>query len=95
VGIHLVRLCLILELGFSDEAAGRAMPVISIGKDKFRWLAPPSSIGAMTAIDVWKTNNAKDHGQAVGAWARSAWQAWALYHEQIRLWVPMRLSDLA
>ena len=32
VGIHLVRLCLILERNFSDDAAARAMPVISSGK---------------------------------------------------------------
>jgi len=93
VGIHLVRLFLMLERGFSDEAAAQAMPVISSGKDAFHWLTPPKSMGTVTAMDVWKTDNAEGHQRAVRAWAQSAWQAWAPHHEQIRRWVPARFSD--
>ena len=50
-------------------------------------------LGTLTAMDVWKTDNAEGHQRAVRAWAQSAWQAWAPHHEQIRRWVPARFSD--
>jgi hypothetical protein len=93
VGIHLVRLYLILERGFSDQAAAKAMPRISSGKDEFHWLTPPASMGPTTAVDVWRTNGAQEHIHTVQDWALSAWQAWAQHHEQVRRWVPARLSD--
>ena len=88
VGVHLVRLCLILERGFSDAAAGDAMPTIARRKSEFRWLTPPASMGPVTAIDVWNAKSAKEHLEAVSAWAQSAWQAWVLHHEQVRRWIP-------
>lgn len=95
VGVHLVRLCLMLELGFSDDAAAMAMPVISSGKDQFHWLKPPESMGTITAVNVWRTGNTQEHLQIVQDWARSAWQAWAQHHEQVRRWVPAQFSDHA
>ena len=92
VGMHLSRLCLILERGYSDGAAARAMPVISSGKDEFHWLTPPVAIGPITAVDVWKTNNGEEPLQAVRDWARSAWLAWAEHHEQVRRWLPADFS---
>jgi hypothetical protein len=92
VGMHLLRLCLILERGFSDEAAAKAMPVISSGKDEFHWLTPPVAMGPITAVDVWKTKSADEHLQAVRDWARSAWLAWSQHHEQVRRWVPADFS---
>ena len=87
-GVHLVRLCLILENGFSDAAAGNAMEVIASRKAMLRWLAPPRSMGSITAVDVWRASGANEHVKAVCDWARSAWQAWAEHHEQVRNWVP-------
>ena len=94
VDIHLVRLCLMLERGFNDEAALMATSVIVSGKDGFHWLTPPPSMGTITAVDVWRTNSAEEHLQAVREWARSAWHAWAQHHEQIRRWVPAQFSGV-
>jgi hypothetical protein len=93
VGVHLVRLCLILERGFSDAAAGDAMKMIASRKAMLRWLIPPTSMGPITAVDVWRTNGAHEHATAVRGWARSAWQAWAQHHEQVRRWVPPEFTS--
>jgi Family of unknown function (DUF5946) len=93
VGLHLVRLCLVLERGFSDAAAGEAMPIISQGKMEFHWLTPPAAMGPITALDVRKAKTPEDHLHAVAAWARSAWQAWAPHHAQVRSWVPRELDS--
>jgi hypothetical protein len=92
VGVHLVRLCLILEHGFSDAAAGGAMEVIARRKAMLRWLTPPASMGAITTVDVWRTSGPHEHTKAVGDWALSAWQAWAEHHEQVRRWVPPQFA---
>ncbi len=91
VGIHLVRICLMVERGLDDEAAARAMPVILESKETFHWLVPPANIGAITAVDVWKTESRKDHVEAVRKWAGSVWQAWTPHHDQVRRWVPAEL----
>jgi hypothetical protein len=88
VGAHLIRLCLILEHGFSDAAAGRAMELIASRKATLSWLTPPASMGPITAVDVWRTNGPQEHVIGVRDWARSVWQAWAQHHEQVRSWVP-------
>jgi hypothetical protein len=88
VGVHLIRLCLILEQGFIDEAAGEAMPLIARDKSEFHWLTPPATMGPVTAVDVWQAKAAEEHVEAVSMWAKSAWEAWALHHDQVRSWVP-------
>jgi Family of unknown function (DUF5946) len=91
VGIHLLRLFLILERGYSDAAAAKAMPVLSRHKRSFHWLTPPQSLGSKTALDVWRCETAAQHAEAVREWARSAWLAWSPHHEQIRQWCPQHL----
>jgi hypothetical protein len=95
VGVHLIRLCLILENGFSDAAAGDAMEVLASRTAMLRWLTPAHSMGDVTAVDVWKTSGPQEHTKAVRHWARAAWQAWALHHEQVRRWVPPQFAASA
>ncbi len=92
VGIHLLRLCLILERGFTDAAAAKAMPELARHKHSFAWLTPPKSLGDKTVLHVWNTRGATEHTQAVWEWARSAWQAWSPHHEQVKRWLPKGLS---
>jgi hypothetical protein len=92
VGIHLVRLCLVLERGFGEAAAAKAMPLIAKHKAQFGWLTPPKSLGAVTAVDVWKATDLHGHLRSVEDWARSAWQAWSQHHDQVRRWLPKELS---
>ena len=93
VGIHLLRLHLVLERGFSDAAAARVMPLLSRQKGRFHWLLPPPPMGGMTAVDVWRTSSTEQHRQAVMEWAQAAWQAWAPHHDQVRCWLPKELRQ--
>ena len=88
VGVHLLRLCLMLERGYSNEAAARVMPLLSQPKRSFHWLTPPQSLGEKTVLDVWSARDAAPHIQAVREWADSAWQAWSAHHVQVREWLP-------
>ena len=92
IGVHLLRLCLILECGFTDAAAAKAMPILSRQKASFHWLDPPESLGDKTVLHVWKANGAAEHTQAVWDWARSAWKAWTPHHEQVKRWLPRSLA---
>jgi hypothetical protein len=91
VGIHLLRLFLVFERGYSDAAAAKAMPVLSRLKHSFYWLTPPESLGSKTVRDVWMAEGAAQHTAAVREWAESAWQAWSAHHEQIKKWCPAEM----
>lgn len=86
-GVHLVALYLVLEGGRSvaDAARFRQRAVERI-RDRFTWLAPPDSPGAMTVLDVQGAADAAEHETRVRAWARSAWEAWSPHHETVREW---------
>lgn len=86
--IHLMRLYLLLEQGLEMRFANDAIKALSEDKRVFHWLTPPSSMGAITVVDVWKTNSIEEHKKAVKEWAMSAWHAWAPHHATIRKWLP-------
>jgi hypothetical protein len=88
LGLHLVRLCLLLEQGLPEERANAAMVAAAGRKHIFTWLEPPASRGALTVADVVNRPTAEEHRRAVRAWAASAWQAWAAHHEAVRRWLP-------
>lgn len=86
VAVHLIGLHLMLDLNFS---ADRTMEIIGRAAQKpkdFHWLEPPSTMGGLTILDVYKTKNLKDHTDRVHIWAHAVWQAWQHHHEQIRAW---------
>jgi hypothetical protein len=91
VATHLLRLCLILEHGFTDAAAGRAMPLLTRHKPEFCWMDPPPSLGDKTVLDVCEVTDPAAYAQAVREWAQAAWQAWSVHHEQVRPWLPKGL----
>jgi len=84
VGMHLARLCLFLEGGLSPEQANEAMLRIGRTKSSMLKLVRPKSLGAITVADVLATRSAKQHADAVMAWAHSAWDAWSEHHETVR-----------
>ena len=87
VGIHLSRLCLLLERELSPEYANAAMLRIGKVKASMCKLRRPASLGSVTVADVLATTNAKDHVMAARRWAQSAWQAWSAHHAIVRQWV--------
>ena len=89
VGYHLVRLCLLLERGLKMEQANEAMLTITKTKEHFTWLAPPSSLGSITVVDVHAASTVEEHKQLVRLWAASVWAAWSPHHPIIYGWLPI------
>jgi hypothetical protein len=87
VGIHLSRLCLMIDRGWSMERTNDAMLAITATKRGYPRLTPPSDRGALTVKDVLAAQNPSEHLRAVERWAQSAWQAWAQHHASVRIWV--------
>lgn len=87
VGIHLVRLCLLLEHGLDVHRVNKAMPAINRTKEQFVWLTPPPSLGAVTVTDVREAKTAEEHKQAVWSWAQAAWSAWSPHYATVRSWL--------
>ncbi|HEY3858328.1 MAG TPA: DUF5946 family protein [Gammaproteobacteria bacterium] len=88
VAVHLIRLCLLLERDLPMERANAAMLIASEQEERYVWLLPPASLGALTVADVKDAVGAEDHMQRVRAWATCAWDAWSPHHLTIKSWLP-------
>jgi hypothetical protein len=86
VGLHLVRLHWVLELGWDSERATKAMQRLAERKSELVWLAPPASRGTITVRSVHEASGPEEHARLVRAWAEDVWQAWNSYHEIVRGW---------
>lgn len=84
--IHLVRLCLQLERGVTQEELLRATRALAKSKGQLTWLSPPESRGALTILDVHAAADAVEHASKVRAWAAESWSAWEQHHDQVRQW---------
>ena len=88
VCVHLMSLCLVLERGVDVGYATRAMQAAVREKNRFVWLTPPPSLGAVTVVDVAAASTPAQHNPKVRIWAESAWSAWAEHHATVRGWLP-------
>jgi hypothetical protein len=88
VGVHLIRLCLLLECGLKLDRANEAMLQATKLKKSFAWIEPPPDRGSITVADIRRATDPEDHVRRVRQWAESAWHAWSRHHSQIRLWLP-------
>ncbi|MGZ6214054.1 MAG: DUF5946 family protein, partial [Candidatus Limnocylindria bacterium] len=86
VAIHLVGLCLSLERGRGPAELPRLRQALVLPRRVFQWLPPPASVGEVTVLDVHPTTTPEAHRATVERWARSAWEAWAPRHVQVRAW---------
>jgi hypothetical protein len=87
VCLHLISLCLVLERGRPLDYATRLMAEAARTRQRFSWLAPPASMGAVTVADVAAAGRGR-HDDSVRAWAESAWSAWSDHHPTVRSWAP-------
>lgn len=90
VAVHLISLCLVLELGVNIKRATLAMKSAVEHKDSYAWLTPPESMGSVTVADVHQAKDAKEHIRLVRTWATSAWTAWSLHRATIESWLPRK-----
>lgn len=86
VGIHLVRLYLLLERGLAPDQASDAMRGAVKHKTQYHWLEPPRSLGALTVAAVEAAVSVDAHQSAVQAWAEQMWAVWSPYHSYVRTW---------
>ncbi len=87
VALHGITLCAIFEHNVPLSDAGRVIQGAARDKSVYRWLPPPTSMGALTIADVWTARDAQEHGHLVWAWAKSAWHAWADHHPTFQRWL--------
>jgi hypothetical protein len=90
VAVHLIRLCLLLDKGVDLRRANALIKAAAESEQKYTWLTPPASLGAITVADVYKARDADEHERLVRAWAAAAWDAWAPHHATIRSWLPKK-----
>lgn len=87
VALHLVAMCDRLERGGEEE---RRLWLLREGARKaprdLRWLEPPPPAYRLTVVDVLE-RDPDEHREAVAAWARDTWAAWAAHHDQVRAWL--------
>ena len=86
VAVHLLSLYWILERGRSASEAARGRQRVAVRKSDFVWLAPPSSPGEITVVDVQAAASPEAHLERAHDWARSVWDAWSEHHETVRRW---------
>jgi hypothetical protein len=86
VAVHLIGLYLSLERAMGAKDVTRAIGRATEFSDGFIWLDPPKSMGPITAVQVAKTASLEEYDRLGKDWARSAWEAWASHHAQIRKW---------
>jgi uncharacterized protein DUF5946 len=86
VGLHLLRLHWVLELGWDSDRATKAMQRAAERKKELVWLEPPASLGTITVRSVHEAPGPEEHEQRVRAWAQEVWRAWSAHHGTIRLW---------
>jgi Family of unknown function (DUF5946) len=88
VCLHLISLHLVIERGVAPAFATRVMEAAARAKERFVWLPPPTSLGAVTVADVAGMETPAQHAERVRAWAEAAWSAWAEHHATVRGWAP-------
>jgi len=86
VCLHLISLHLVLERGLATSYATRVMGAAGRMKERFVWLAPPASRGAVTVAEVCGAATPAQHEARVRAWASAAWLAWTAHHAVVRTW---------
>ena len=87
VWIHLLTLCFVLERRWPVEQAIRLRRAAADAFRGWPWLAPPESMGDVTAFDVAAAIALGDGSSAISMtrrWVDGAWSAWAAHHAAIR-----------
>jgi hypothetical protein len=83
VWVHLVTLHLALERGWPASRLVRIRQLAADRSAGWPWLAPPASMGAVTAIDL-RDASPGEAPDLVRRWVEGAWHAWEHHHDAAR-----------
>ncbi|MBI2690596.1 MAG: hypothetical protein HYX29_01435 [Solirubrobacterales bacterium] len=86
VGVHLIRLCLMLEREKPQRYATALMTRATHGGLHVPWFDPVTPLGTITAADVLAAEGKEAHIAMSRKWAEDQWAAWAGQHEIVRRW---------
>jgi hypothetical protein len=84
VWIHLLTLYFILERGWPVDRAIVLRRAAADSFDGWPWLQPPTSMGAVTAVDVAQAMDPDAAAGLVEGWVEGAWMAWSALHPTVR-----------
>ena len=86
VAVHLIGLYAVLERSYEPSQATRVVQRAAGHKPEYVWLAPPSSLGTATIVDVHQVLDPAEHVERVERWAESVWNAWQPHHATVHRW---------
>jgi hypothetical protein len=84
VVVHLVGLCLTLELGARRDEVARALGRVFPSKPDVPALEYRAPLGELTIASVADARDRDEHVRITHEWARSVWAAWSMHHPHIR-----------
>jgi hypothetical protein len=84
VWIHLLTLCFILDRGWPVDRAIALRRAAADSFDGWPWLQPPTSMGAVTAIDLAEAIDPDAAAGLVWGWVEGVWMAWSARHAAVR-----------
>lgn len=89
VAVHLISLYRGLERDSDSMIAVNVIRRALRHREKFVWLDPPPSLGAITILDVRGAKDLIEHTERIKRWASSVWDAWSPHHKTIKKWAEL------
>jgi len=88
VGAHLVGLHLVLERGLPPDKLSAALQRLLARPPAWHWLTPPEPNGPLTMGSLAEavSGPAPAFAEAIEAYVRGVWSAWAVHHAQVAAW---------
>jgi hypothetical protein len=88
VGVHLVGLHLVLELGLRPEDLSATLQRLLTRPPAWRWLEPPEPNGPLTiaSLEAATAEPPLALDRAIDAYVRGVWAAWSAHRGQIVVW---------
>lgn len=80
----LIGLFLACERGYSGLAIQRVHTQLARRAKAWPRVQPPPSVGALTVADVLAAQPGRERDEAIRAWNRAVWLAWAEEHARVR-----------
>jgi hypothetical protein len=85
VAVHLMGLCLVLERGFTPEAATSRVGGL-VERASPSWLEPPVPNGTLT-VEHPLAAAPQEHATRVREWAEDVWRSWQPHHPTVHAWL--------